>query len=91
MIIAKRLVAKGDTLYHAAQRKWVTVIQAEPCIVEMLGSGGQAARFNVTAGGKINGIRALAWHAPIELDLPVRDIGMYQRVLDALVKENLHG
>jgi hypothetical protein len=91
MIIANRSVVKGDVLFHRAQRKWVTVVQTEPCIVEMLGSGGQAARFNVTAGGNINGIRALYWHEPVELDLHIRDIGMYQRVLDALVKENLHG
>jgi hypothetical protein len=91
MIIANRSVVKGDILFHRAQRKWVTVVQTEPCIVEMQGAGGQAARFAVTADGNINGTRALYWHAPVELDLPVRDIGMYQRVLDALVKENLHG
>ena len=84
MNIAGRAVKLNDNLWHAGHRRWVTVAQAEPCLVEMLGTNSQKVTYAVAQGGHIAGVRQLYWHQPLELDVPQSDISGYQTLVDTL-------
>jgi hypothetical protein len=83
--VAGKNTLVGDELWHIGLRLWARV--TAPGIVTINGVNDQVVKYAFTTGGFINGKKQLAWHSPLLLDLPVRDVSKYQRILDALVKE----
>lgn len=87
IVIAGRTVQQGDPLYHTAFKAWGTVVGFEvgSAKLEIIGGNGQPRILYVQNGGMSNAVRAVYWHEPIALDLPIQNIGAYQAVVDALV------
>jgi hypothetical protein len=83
--IAGKNTTVGDELWHVGLRLWAQVTATG--IVTINGVNDQKVKYSFTTGGVINGKKQLYWHSPLILDLPVRDISKYQRIMDALVKE----
>lgn len=89
VVIAGRVVQQDDPLYHTGFQAWGTVVGFDGMSVALLritGAGGTRI-LRVLSGGTINGVRTVFWHQPLVLDLPVQDIGQYQRMVNALVTE----
>ena len=87
MNIAGRVVNMNDTLYHTAFQAWGTVIgfegpSAKLCII---GANARERVLLVQAGGLVNGVRAVYWHAPVRLDLPKANIDDIQALVNLVV------
>lgn len=87
--IAGRLVKQGDPLYHTAFQAWGTVVGFDggSAKLQLAGANGQTRILYVQQGGRVNGVRTVYWHEPLQLDLPQQDVTKYQRLLDNLVAE----
>ena len=79
--IAGKSTKVGDELFHLGLRLWARV--TEPGIVTIKGINDQTVKYTFTTGGLINGKKQLAWHMPLEFDVPSRDITKYQAILIA--------
>lgn len=83
ILIAGKPVVIGDSLYHTGYQAWgrVTGFDMNTAILQIAGR-----KVYVANGGIAAGMQQVQWHEPLRLNLPVRDITKYQRMLDALVE-----
>lgn len=88
--IAGRLVKQGDALYHTGLKSWGQVTGFDIGSAKLRIANGDSERIiYVTDGGMVNGIRQVYWHEPLQLDLPFQNIGKFQRIIEALIREGL--
>ncbi len=86
--IAGRTVKLRDTLYHTGFRAWGEVVGFDTGSAKLKLTNGDRERvIYVHNGGTVNGVRAVYWHAPLQLDLPVNNIEKFQRMVNALAQE----
>lgn len=90
IIIAGREVHVGDVLYHTGYQAFGIVHALDMNAARLRFTNGVNQReIFVGPGGIVGGRKQVFWHQPLQLDLPMQDIGSYQRILDALVGEGL--
>jgi len=88
--IAGKRVKKGDWLYHGRAEVWGQVVGFDPtgpAIFKVTVPQHGERTLLVQNGGKINGIKVIYWHEPLNLDLPFNDLTRIRRLVDFYVKE----
>lgn len=88
--VATRKVGLGDMLYHRGYQAWVKATRYDPSgslEVQVQNAMGNR-KMLVTNGGRVNSVRQLYWHEPLNLDLPRSDISAYQSLVDLAKQGN---
>lgn len=89
IVIAGRQVEVGDALYHTGFKSWGVVKGFDstgPALLELNAGNGHKAVLFVRNGGMIGNVRAVYWHAPLELDVPYANISKFQALLDTALE-----